>query len=125
MRISDWSSDVCSSDLRGRQPRACRSAGGYRLGGGRGDPRRGRGGDVRYRDRRLQDRDSRAAPARRWLGNEPIWLADRIGGRRLAGARGCRARGVGGGLSRSEEPTSELPSLMRISYAVFLLKKKK
>src|SRR3546814_1376771 len=54
MRISDWSSDVCSSDL-----------------GGRGDPRRGRGGDVRYRDRRLQDRDSRAAPARRWIGNEP------------------------------------------------------
>src|SRR3546814_13736073 len=86
MRISDWSSDVCSSDLRGRQPRACRSAGGYRLGGGRGDPRRGRGGDVRYRDRRLQDRDSRAAPARRWIGNEPIWLADRIGGRRRAGA---------------------------------------
>src|SRR3546814_1875154 len=26
---------------------------------------------------------------------------------------------------RSEEPTSELPSLMRISYAVFCLKKKK
>src|SRR3546814_9373707 len=97
MRISDWSSDVCSSDLRGRQPRACRSAGGYRLGGGRGDPRRGRGGDVRYRDRRLQDRDSRAAPARRWIGNEP----------------------------RSEEHTSELQSLMRNSYAVFCLKKKK
>src|SRR3546814_17685558 len=28
-------------------------------------------------------------------------------------------------LSRSEEHTSELPSLMRISYAVFCLKKKK
>src|SRR3546814_4018355 len=66
MRISDWSSDVCSSVL----------------------------------ERRLQDRDARAAPARLWIGNEPIWLADRIGGRRRAGARGCRARGVGGGLSR-------------------------
>src|SRR3546814_8808656 len=29
------------------------------------------------------------------------------------------------GASRSEEHTSELPSLMRISYAVFCLKKKK
>src|SRR3546814_3114942 len=31
----------------------------------------------------------------------------------------------GGGPSRSEEHTSELQSLMRISYAVFCLKKKK
>src|SRR3546814_1427669 len=35
-------------------------------------------------------------------------------------ARGCAARRV-----RSEEHTSELQSLMRISYAVFCLKKKK
>src|SRR3546814_7514659 len=34
------------------------------------------------------------------------------------------AAGVGGG-KRSEEHTSELQSLMRISYAVFCLKKKK
>src|SRR3546814_6777380 len=32
---------------------------------------------------------------------------------------------VGGGANRSEEHTSELQSLMRISYAVFCLKKKK
>src|SRR3546814_3843162 len=32
---------------------------------------------------------------------------------------------VGGGVDRSEEHTSELQSLMRISYAVFCLKKKK
>src|SRR3546814_2003544 len=32
---------------------------------------------------------------------------------------------VGQGPPRSEEPTSELRSLMRISYAVFCLKKKK
>src|SRR3546814_8551502 len=31
---------------------------------------------------------------------------------------------VGGGMGRSEEQTSELQSLMRISYAVFCLKKK-
>src|SRR3546814_2324047 len=33
--------------------------------------------------------------------------------------------GFGGGIARSEEHTSELQSLMRISYAVFCLKKKK
>src|SRR3546814_6453032 len=33
--------------------------------------------------------------------------------------------GVGRGFARSEEHTSELQSLMRISYAVFCLKKKK
>src|SRR3546814_10973229 len=39
---------------------------------------------------------------------------------------GCHASGqVGDGLLRSEEHTSELQSLMRISYAVFCLKKKK
>src|SRR3546814_19413590 len=37
--------------------------------------------------------------------------------------RGARARGPR--LGRSEEHTSELQSLMRISYAVFCLKKKK
>src|SRR3546814_10336011 len=42
---------------------------------------------------------------------------------------GCRTKavghGIGGIVSRSEEHTSELQSLMRISYAVFCLKKKK
>src|SRR3546814_1566979 len=46
------------------------------------------------------------------------------------GACGCEPAGVpnGGGRrlgSRSEEHTSELQSLMRISYAVFCLKQKK
>src|SRR3546814_7712070 len=36
-----------------------------------------------------------------------------------------RGGGMGGGARRSEEHTSELQSLMRISYAVFCLKKKK
>src|SRR3546814_7243529 len=42
------------------------------------------------------------------------------GGAAIAGMRGLGAAG-----SRSEEHTSELQSLMRISYAVFCLKKKK
>src|SRR3546814_9082487 len=40
------------------------------------------------------------------------------------GRFGCRARGCGC-WPRSEEHTSELQSLMRISYAVFCLKKNK
>src|SRR3546814_5710123 len=39
--------------------------------------------------------------------------------------RGARSRAAGAGGYRSEEHTSELQSLMRISYAVFCLKKKK
>src|SRR3546814_5783439 len=41
-----------------------------------------------------------------------------------AGAAGAGRADTGGG-TRSEEHTSELQSLMRISYAVFCLKKKK
>src|SRR3546814_5489065 len=67
-----------------------------------------------------------------------LWRGD--GGDRRRGAEGplLRARpaaqrrllcaslsgGGGRGLGRSEEHTSELQSLMRISYAVFCLKKK-
>src|SRR3546814_10289625 len=54
-------------------------------------------------------------------------------GSRWTGARGVsatpgwtsKARCDGSATSRSEEHTSELQSLMRISYAVFCLKKKK
>src|SRR3546814_6402611 len=38
---------------------------------------------------------------------------------------GCRAKFAAAPAQRSEEHTSELQSLMRISYAVFCLKKKK
>src|SRR3546814_4139121 len=60
-----------------------------------------------------------------------LWLQERLGAAQLVRARGCRA-GRPAGLHRSElealrseEHTSELQSLMRISYAVFCLKKKK
>src|SRR3546814_2406767 len=49
------------------------------------------------------------------------------GARRLERVRGCSETFViasGAKQSRSEEHTSELQSLMRISYAVFCLKKK-
>src|SRR3546814_5590654 len=49
-----------------------------------------------------------------------IWRADG----RSHGDRRCRRTALGRRDHRSEEHTSELQSLMRISYAVFCLKKK-
>src|SRR3546814_7768006 len=57
--------------------------------------------------------------------------AEHLRGLRRRGAAGRRSRRRGqtghpkGSAARSEEHTSELQSLMRISYAVFCLKKKK
>src|SRR3546814_10535382 len=61
------------------------------------------------RGRRHSAHESRECPER--------WLADPCGERTQRGGRSAQ--------SRSEEHTSELQSLMRISYAVFCLKKKK
>src|SRR3546814_993869 len=74
---------------------------------------------------------------RRCLGNGAGRLHDRAAARRATGTAAARAgaqRGWPrrpaawlrpGASERSEEHTSELQSLMRISYAVFCLKKKK
>src|SRR3546814_6456210 len=91
MRISDWSSDVCSSDLR-RPP-----CGEYR------------------RPPSSMDRS---------CGNAPVSVVVT----QDSHADGCweseHCRTAKGEVPRSEEHTSELQSLMRISYAVFCLKKK-
>src|SRR3546814_2538917 len=107
MRISDWSSDVCSSDLGRRQPAG-------RVPGAVGDRAvraavRGAGAVV--------VRPVRAAAA----GGAAVEAGpvQRSPARRFAGRGGGDGRAVG----RSEEHTSELQSLMRSSYAVFCLKK--
>src|SRR3546814_3928456 len=103
MRISDWSSDECSSDLRVRMDFARR-----RLGGQHGF--------------------HHAALAHRG-GIDGGAIGDRVG-ERIEDLRlcqhdvGARRRRAGIGI-RSEEHTSELQSLMRTSYAVFCLKKNK
>src|SRR3546814_4314506 len=62
--------------------------------------------------------DARALPGRRALGAVPLHAA-------RGAAFGPVRRRLGGlHRERSEEHTSELQSLMRISYAVFCLKKK-
>src|SRR3546814_2062067 len=116
MRISDWSSDVCSSDLRSffRSSEAERRGASWRPSGCHcpvADCDRSRSALVDGGD----GGDVRSCP-------QPYFLAR-------------RARLDAGGLSpllsletafrrRSEEHTSELQSLMRNSYAVFCLKKK-
>src|SRR3546814_6727917 len=86
MRISDWSSDVCSSDL-------------------------GSGGSAEIlvegfaTDPQVTGDDGLALA----VINTAVQLGDHF---------------VGEGTFRSEEHTSELQSLMRISYAVFCLKNK-
>src|SRR3546814_3956045 len=109
MRISDWSSDVCSSDL----------------------------GVIPIQSRnRSPDASEKGTPLA-WTLVPGAWLAMRIravadicrtgfgpSGRRSPHAQQARTSDNNDS-RRSEEHTSELQSLMRISYAVFCLKKKK
>src|SRR3546814_7127052 len=118
MRINDWSSDVCSSDLyRPSRRHAARMARGWRRS--YAERRRSTGW---HRDPVLWT----AFWTRRR--RAPLSFADRTDtSTRVGSALGPEAVGhlpkrrgpIEGILRRSEEHTSELPSLMRISYAVF------
>src|SRR3546814_2467511 len=76
-------------------------------------------------DRRIVERAVKPAERRQSLRDKCLHVlflcdvAPEIGGHRRSGDQQ-----PGGDLVRSEEHTSELQSLMRISYAVFCLKKK-
>src|SRR3546814_2621513 len=102
MRISDWSSDVCSSDLQSAHF-----------------------AHHAYRSRPLLSDGQSAADdhhgkARRTCHDQPGLLPGLV-----PNPFGQHRRRRIDPASRSEEHTSELQSLMRISYAVFCLKKKK
>src|SRR3546814_2417444 len=114
MRISDWSSDVCSSDLAGACPAGL---GAVALARRLAHRRHGAGGADGVR--------GAAHRGRCWDGPDiaqPVAVRDPDG--RGAGV-GAGAGAVAGAqaVRRSEENTSDLQSLMRISYAVFCLKK--
>src|SRR3546814_9746562 len=118
MRISDWSSDVCSSDL-----------------GFDRDAQYAAGQNVRAIIVRLRV-EARGAGHRHHVGADPLGLEPFGDAARNLdlGARGdqhhlprslgtTQAIGAARAEHRSEEHTSELQSLMRISYAVLRLKK--
>src|SRR3546814_5665087 len=101
MRISDWSSDVCSSDL------GCVASVRHVLRPVRLDLL-----DQFVRQRHVVERLGLVVA----VGVDP--LEELLGVLRGGGVLRLLVH-------RSEEHTSELQSLMRISYAVFCLKKKK
>src|SRR3546814_4377990 len=110
MRISDWSSDVCSSDL-------------LYVVDHLGHPSHHlvAGDDMRTGLHQIGD----AAPVARALQNIVRNQRDHLGMVELHAALKPAARDHRRHSQRSEEHTSELQSLMRISYAVFCLKKKR
>src|SRR3546814_6254187 len=119
MRISDWSADVCSSDLHGERIHAqhTRLRQGWNDGGAGAEPRpggpralsdlRGDRADAGSRHHHRGDHAPSGAPP----ADPGVERPDHR--YRLP----LQPR-------RSEEPTSELQSLMRTSYPVFCLKKK-
>src|SRR3546814_9138031 len=114
MRISEWSSDVCSSDLERGFGLALFDRVVERVA-----HRRQRG--------RLHIHAGQGAEPQRHIDlrrlHQCVQVADQFD---ISVAALGQAELVRGGLAfRSEEHTSELQSLMRISYAVFCLKKKK
>src|SRR3546814_9501035 len=116
MRISDWSSDVCSSDLGvdGYVERPVEAiyneamdhmeAGWYKTAA------------------ELFDDVERQHPYSAWATKAQLMAAY---ANYLRDAYDEAVIGIDRFIERSEEHTSELQSLMRISYAVFCLKKKK
>src|SRR3546814_10847952 len=106
MRISDWSSDVCSSDLHHRSQLAGVS------GHGKANSSGGNAAEIRLHARDLVAGSLKAGD---------FTLLDDIDTQSVGRPGVTPSHRI----VRSEEHTSELQSLMRISYAVFCLKKKK
>src|SRR3546814_8068973 len=128
MRISDWSSDVCSSDLEAGATQAQRAPGqGQAEARQRGGPQAGSLRPRHRGDRRHRERARRGGEGLGLDGQADPEAAQARLQRKLPRLPQLRTA-IGGSASpqapRSEEHTSELQSLMRISYAVFCLKKK-
>src|SRR3546814_4249813 len=106
MRISDWSSDVCSSDLNSTQALVGRAFAKF----------------SGIKEAMVFPLNPPSISSLGIAGGFTFKLQDRAGlGQEALLAARNQLLGVA---SRSDEHTSELQSLMRISYAVFCLKKK-
>src|SRR3546814_1320569 len=117
MRISDWSSDVCSSDLCWYCRRCIACCTGI-------DPACGLQRDTPTRHQPARERRRDVGTTRRPQPCSGDMHAFPFTHTRAARCEPEMARSAGLRCARSEEHTSELQSLMRISYAVFCLKKK-
>src|SRR3546814_8094844 len=104
MRISDWSSDVCSSDLRTSSLPKSRSSGCASV-------------NMACMSRNKASTSSIGWPLTASVIND----ADAV---EIAQPCPTKLASCTTPSSRSEEHTSELQSLMRISYAVFCLQQK-
>src|SRR3546814_4928682 len=125
MRISDWSSDVCSSDLAAERPEQKNSIAARKISARRA---------VIGHEHRVADEhhiaDHISNTSWRMTGNMEHGNWQFANCETVAiGPETIEIRAItakfGSGVERSEEHTSELQSLMRNSYAVFCLKKKK
>src|SRR3546814_6362194 len=120
MRISDWSSDVCSSDLgpEGRATSGPRRLpllwiSGTQAANQIGSPRPNPVVPC------IPKEECRVGIDRVPIGRPALQHDQGLGAEGEDHGKGARI-----GIRRSEEHTSELQSLMRISYAVFCLNKK-
>src|SRR3546814_4878943 len=122
MRISDWSSDVCSSDLQQRQIGDSLGKAAEKLKDS--DKLICRLAAVLEIARETDfESDSAQAAALKELLSETKFLANELESAQTAEALREIPDSYADLTKRSEEHTSELQSLMRISYAVFCLKK--
>src|SRR3546814_8738928 len=114
MRISDWSSDVCSSDLIVPQTVSYHREGNLayiRVSG--------------FNNRTADSLRQKIGQARSEFGSELRgYILDLRGNPGGLLEQAVEVSDIFVTSGRSEEHTSELQSLMRISYAVFCLKKK-
>src|SRR3546814_5800100 len=107
MRISDWSSDVCSSDLIPNENLMTQEVENWS-----------------YSDRNVRVRIPVRVSYKSDLERaQALMMRAAVESPRTLDSPKPNVRLTAFGDSRSEEHTSELQSLMRISYAVFCLKK--
>src|SRR3546814_4978117 len=118
MRISDWSSDVCSSDLNQQvAAEQLKLAIGFLDIMGLRAPLQSKFDEDEHRRHAALAGELRALISEAKVSLPASAFAEPVGDE---ASLVTRTRSL-----RSEEHTSELQSLMRISYAVFCLKKKK